>query len=130
METGCDHALCALAGVPLAEINMLLKKMKRRFELGIGLACGLFLSLGELSAASGPGERFFQVQKAMIEKFDRNGDGRLDPAERETMRKAKGEGGARKGGGGRGGGGGGGGGGGRRERPRKGAATGDYRLNC
>lgn len=43
-----------------------------------------------VSGASGPGEQFYKVQSALIEKFDQDGDRRLDAAEREAMRVHKG----------------------------------------
>ncbi len=77
-------------------------KLNRRYGWGIGVVCGVLMSLGNLGAASGPGERFFEIQKALIEKFDRDGDGRLGPEEREAMRQATAERAAKKDGGGRG----------------------------
>lgn len=77
---------------------MITMMMKRQIVGRIGLACGLGLVVGSgwLSAASGPGEHFFEVQKALIQKFDQNDDGRLGPAEREAMRRATAERSAKK----------------------------------
>lgn len=65
--------------------------MNRQWRYLVALALvGSFLGgTISVSGASGPGKRFFEVQAALIEKFDRDGNQRLDAAEREAMRLYK-----------------------------------------
>ena len=55
--------------------------------------CRLALILSALlsiegGAANGPGARFFEIQAKLIERFDQDGNNRLDASERETMRQS------------------------------------------
>jgi hypothetical protein len=65
--------------------------MNRQQRSFVALALvGSFLGgVLSVSGASGPGKHFFEVQAALIEKFDQDGNQRLDAAEREAMRVYK-----------------------------------------
>ena len=87
-------------GLSIEKFN-LDKPMKTMKCFGAALVAQgcLLIAPPMLWAASGPGEVFFKQQAALIKQFDRDGNGRLDAKERETMRLHGREKGSKKGGG-------------------------------
>ncbi len=60
------------------------------FCIGSGCLATLFLVVmlpSEGFADNGPGARFLEIQTKLIERFDQDGNGRLDASEREGMRQ-------------------------------------------
>lgn len=57
--------------------------------VALALAGCFLVGAISVSGASGPGNHFFEVQAALIEKFDQDGNQRLDAVEREAMRVYK-----------------------------------------
>jgi len=62
---------------------------QRRSFVALALVGSFLGGAISVSGASGPGKHFFEVQAALIEKFDQDGNQRLDATEREAMRVYK-----------------------------------------